>query len=49
MPLWFSITIQGSIVLDVFAIGLETTWANAVSLFRQPALLTKSLVARNLA
>lgn len=49
MPLWFSITIQASIVLVVFAIGLETTWANAISLFRQPALLIKSLVARNVA
>ena len=49
MPLWFSITIQASIVLVVFAIGLETTCANAISLFRQPALLIKSLVARNLA
>jgi bile acid:Na+ symporter, BASS family len=49
LPLWFSITIQASIMLVVFGIGLETTWANAISLFRQPALLFKSLVARNLA
>jgi BASS family bile acid:Na+ symporter len=49
MPLWFSITIEASVILVVFAIGLETTWANAISLFRQPALLIKSLIARNLA
>lgn len=49
MPLWFSIAIQASIMLVVFAIGLETTWATAIFLFRRPALLIKSLVARNLA
>jgi len=49
MPLWFSITIQASIMLVVFAIGLETTWTNAIFLFRQPKLLIKSLLARNLA
>ncbi len=49
MPLWFSIAIQASIVLIVFAIGLETSWANAIFLFRQPTLLVKSLLARNLA
>jgi BASS family bile acid:Na+ symporter len=49
MPLWISITIQVSIVLVVFAIGLETTWANAISLFQQPVMLIKSLVARNVA
>ncbi len=49
MPLWFSITIQASIVLVVFAIGLETTWPEAIFLFRQPALLIKSLAARNVA
>ncbi len=49
MPLWFSIAIQASIVLVVFAIGLETTWTNAIFLFRQPTLLVKSLIARNLA
>src|SRR4051812_23821403 len=49
MPLWFSLTIQASIMLVVFAIGLQTTWTEATFLFRQPALLIKSLLARNVA
>jgi bile acid:Na+ symporter, BASS family len=49
MPLWFSLTIQASIMLVVFAIGLQTTWTGASFLFRQPALLIKSLLARNVA
>jgi BASS family bile acid:Na+ symporter len=36
-------------MLIVFAIGLETTWPNAIFLFRQPGLLVKSLFARNVA
>jgi BASS family bile acid:Na+ symporter len=47
MPVWFSLAIQASIMLIVLAIGLQTTWTDAVFLFRQPALLIKSLVARN--
>jgi BASS family bile acid:Na+ symporter len=48
MPVWFSAAIQASIMLIVLAIGLETTWADAVFLFRQPGLLIKSLLARNI-
>src|SRR4051794_7311446 len=49
MSLWFFLAIRASVMLVVFAIGLETTWANATFLFRQPVLLIKSLIARNVA
>jgi len=49
MSLWFGLAIQASIILLVFAIGLRTTWKDAIFLFRQPALLLNSLVARNVA
>jgi bile acid:Na+ symporter, BASS family len=49
MPVWFSVAIQASIMMIVLAIGLQTTWADAVFLFRQPGLLIKSLLARNVA
>jgi len=50
MPEWFKfvlIALQVSIVLLVLAIGIRTTWAEAIFLFQNPELLFKSLLARN--
>jgi bile acid:Na+ symporter, BASS family len=38
-----------SIIVQVFAIGLGTTWHDATYLFRQPRLLLNSILARNVA
>jgi BASS family bile acid:Na+ symporter len=38
-----------SIVMQVFAIGLGTTWYDAIYLFRKPKLLVNSILARNVA
>jgi BASS family bile acid:Na+ symporter len=49
MPIWVALAIQASIMLVVFAIGLQTAPADALFLFRHPPVLLKSLVARNVA
>ncbi len=52
MPEWLKfvgLAVQISISLIVIAIGLHATWASATYLFRQPALLAKSILARNVA
>jgi BASS family bile acid:Na+ symporter len=41
------ILLQGSILLIVFGLGLESTWQDATSLFRRPALLLRSFVSMN--
>jgi BASS family bile acid:Na+ symporter len=38
-----------SIMMQVFAIGLGTTWQDATHLFRRPKLLVNSILARNVA
>ena len=38
-----------SIIIQVFAIGLGTTWHDATYLFRKPKLLLSSILARNVA
>lgn len=38
-----------SIIIQVFAIGLGTTWQDATYLFRRPGLLLNSILARNVA
>jgi BASS family bile acid:Na+ symporter len=52
MQNWFklaTLALQISIVAQVFAIGLGTTWWDAMYLFRCPRLLWKSILARNVA
>jgi bile acid:Na+ symporter, BASS family len=46
---WFGLAIRAAIMLILFSIGLQTNWAKATFLFRQPVLLNKSLVVRNVA
>ena len=40
---------QVSVIAQVFAIGLGTTWQDATYLFRRPRLLVNSILARNVA
>lgn len=50
MPEWMKLvglTLQISITLIVIAVGLHATWADATYLFRQPGLLFRSMLARN--
>lgn len=42
------ILLQGSILLIVLSLGLQSTWQDATSLFRRPALLLRSFVSMNL-
>jgi BASS family bile acid:Na+ symporter len=52
MPAWVKLAglaLQISIVAQVFAIGLRTTWRDATYLFRAPRLLGNSILARNVA
>ncbi len=52
MPAWVklaALALQISIVAQVFALGLGTTWSDATYLFRTPRLLGKSILARNVA
>jgi BASS family bile acid:Na+ symporter len=51
MKEWFQISavaLKISIVVQVFAMGLIATWRDATYLFRQPAMLWRSILARNL-
>lgn len=41
--------LQISIIVQVFAIGLRTSWEDTTYLFRRPKLLLNSIVARNVA
>lgn len=50
MPNWFKwalVILQASVILQVFAIGLRTSWESATWLFRRPKLLWNSILARN--
>ena len=49
MPISVMLAIHASIMLVVFAVGLETAREDALFLFRHPPLLLKSPVARNVA
>jgi BASS family bile acid:Na+ symporter len=52
MPEWMKfvgLALQVSIALIVVSLGLRATWADATYLFRQPGLLLRSLLARNVA
>ncbi len=52
MHTWFQLAVgalQVSILAQVFAIGLRTTWPEATYLFRHQRLLWKSILARNVA
>jgi bile acid:Na+ symporter, BASS family len=42
------LTLQASIFLLVFSLGLQATWQDATSLFRRPAMLARSLLSMNL-
>ena len=49
---WFklaALVLQVSVIAQVFAIGLGTTWQDATYLFRCPRLLGNSILARNVA
>jgi BASS family bile acid:Na+ symporter len=49
---WFrlaALALQVSVIAQVFAIGLGTTWQDATYLFRRPRLLGNSILARNVA
>src|SRR5277367_5870262 len=39
--------VKASIIVQLFATGLGSTWADAAYLFRQPRLLLNSILARN--
>lgn len=41
------LVLQGSVMLLVVTIGMNTTWRDVMYLIRRPGLLTRSLVARN--
>jgi bile acid:Na+ symporter, BASS family len=52
MQEWFQLSVLAlkvSIIMQLFAIGLGTTWQNAIYLFRFPRLLWNSLLARSVA
>ncbi len=52
MQTWFKLApllLQISIIVQVFAIGLGTRWADATYLFRRPKMLLNSILARNVA
>jgi BASS family bile acid:Na+ symporter len=52
MEEWFRIAglaLKVSIVVQVFAVGLGTTWEDTTYLFRRPRLLVNSIFARNVA
>lgn len=40
--------LQVSVFLIVFSLGLEETWASAISLFRRPGMLLRSLLSVNI-
>jgi BASS family bile acid:Na+ symporter len=42
------LTLQASIFLLVFSLGLQATWQDATSLFRRPGMLARSLLSMNL-
>ncbi|HEU4996055.1 MAG TPA: hypothetical protein VFT29_14665 [Gemmatimonadaceae bacterium] len=44
----FGLLLQVSIALIVVALAMQATWSDVMFMFRQPALLLKSLIARNL-
>ena len=41
------LVLQGSVMLLVVTLGMNTTWHDVIYLIRRPGLLTRSLVARN--
>jgi BASS family bile acid:Na+ symporter len=43
------LALEVSLVMQVFAVGLGTRWADATYLFRRPRLLWNSILARNVA
>lgn len=52
MSEWFYIAallLKISVMVQVFAIGTGTTWRDTTYLFRQPVLLGKSILSRNIA
>jgi BASS family bile acid:Na+ symporter len=52
MQNWFklaALALQVSVIAQVFAIGIGTTWQDATYLFRCPRLLGNSILARNVA
>jgi bile acid:Na+ symporter, BASS family len=52
MESWFKLApliLQISVIVQVFAIGLRTSWDDAMYLFRRPRLLVNSILARNVA
>ena len=52
MQEWFKLAVLAlkiSILMQVFAVGLGTTWQDASYLFRSPRLLVNSILARNVA
>jgi BASS family bile acid:Na+ symporter len=52
MQEWFKLAVLAlkiSILMQVFAVGLGTTWQDASYLFRRPRLLVNSMLARNVA
>jgi BASS family bile acid:Na+ symporter len=49
---WFKLAVLAlkvSVLIQVFALGLETTWRDATYFFRSPRLLVNSVLARNVA
>jgi hypothetical protein len=42
------LAVNASMFLIVFALGLETTLGDATSLFRQPGLFVRSILAMNI-
>jgi bile acid:Na+ symporter, BASS family len=46
---WAPLILQISVMAQVFAIGLGTSWGDATFLFRRPKLLFNSILARNVA
>jgi BASS family bile acid:Na+ symporter len=46
---WAPVLLQISVAVQVFAIGLGTSWEDATYLFRHPKLLSNSILARNVA
>ena len=44
---WAVLALKISVIGQVFAIGLATSWQDATSFFRRPSLLWKSILARN--
>jgi BASS family bile acid:Na+ symporter len=46
---WLPLILQISVILQVFAVGINTSWDDATYLFRRPKQLLNSILARNVA